>query len=171
MRSLSSALSTALGSPVQQPALLVEVAFSTTRRWCSFATTTWNSQTWTVEDVWVEDLQVAALQVQGTLVFGNSDDAAAALVLSEGVADRSIRLWGFDAAATATGDVVWLCDAVGAAVQIDPRQVRIALRHRAEMLLAPRTYITEAAFGTLLPEGTVLKINGRDFRMARRGAP
>lgn len=170
MKSISTALSAALGAPVQQPAVLVEVGFNTTRRWCSYATTTWNGQTWQAEDIAVEDLQVGALQVQGTLVFGNADDAAATLVLAEGVADRSVRIWAFDAAATGLNDVVLLAaDAVGASVQIDLRSVRVSLRHRCEMLLTPRTYVTDETLGPLVPEGTVLKINGKDYRMTRRG--
>ena len=170
MRSLASALATALGAPVQQPAILVEIAFATTRRWTSSAAVTWNSLSWTREDVALEGLQVQALQLQGTLVIGNADDGIGALVLAEDVADRAIRIWGYDAAATATGDVVPLCDAVGGAATIDENRVRISLRSPAELLLAPRTFVGPAAgFNNLLPGGTVLKINGRDLRLDRRG--
>lgn len=170
MKALSTALAAALGAPVQQPALLVEVAFTTTRRWSSFATLTWGGNTWTQEDVQLESLSVGALSVSGALLLGNGDDAAAALVLAEGVQDRAIRLWGYDAAATATNDVVWLADCVGSNATISPNAVRIELRHRAEMTLSPRTFINEGTFGALLPAGSVLKINGRDFTLARRDA-
>lgn len=168
MKALSTALSAALAAPVQQPAMLVEIAFATTRRWSSFADLTWNSQTWAKEDIQLEALQIGALELSGSLLLGNADDAAAALVLAEGVQDRAIRIWGYDAAATGATDVVWLADAVGAAATIGPAAVRIELRHRAEFMAAPRTFVNEAAFGQLLPAGTVLKINGRDFTVARR---
>lgn len=169
MKTLSSALSAALGAPVQQPAILVQAGFSTVRRWSSFATTTWNGQTWTKEDIQLDQLQVGALRVSGTLVVGNNDDGIGALVLAEGVQDRAITIWGYDAAATALGDVVWLCTAVGASAQVGLRDVRIALRHRSEFMQAPRTFVGPAAGITgLLPAGAALRINGIDYVLERR---
>lgn len=171
MRSLSAALSTALGAPVQQPALLVEIGYATPARYSSFATITWNGLTWTREDVAVEDLVVRALQVQGTLVIGNNDNAAGTAALAAGLVDRSIRLWGYDAAATATADVVWLADAVAGVTEISPRALRIQLRHPCELVTSPRTFVGPAAgFNTLLPAGTVLRINGLDVRLERQGS-
>jgi hypothetical protein len=169
MKSISSALSTALNAPVQQPAIFVQAGFSTVRRWSSFATATWNGQTWTREDVTVKDLEIDALMVRGALVIGNADDAAGNLVLSENPADIPITIWGYDAAATATADVVHLCDAVGAGARIDGRFVSINLRSPSEFTLAPRQFVGPATgFNTLLPAGTVLSINGISYRLERR---
>lgn len=169
MRTLSSALSTALAAPVQQPAILVEVGFSTPSRWSSFATLAWNGYTWMKEAIEVQGLAVQALTVSGSLVIGNGDDVAAALVLNEGVADRPIRIWGYDAAATALGDVVLLADAVGAAATIATDAVTITLRAPNEFTLAPRTFVNYAAgFAHLLPAGTVLKINGAAYKLGGR---
>lgn len=169
MRSLSSALSAALGAPVQQPALLVEIGYATPVRWSSFSTLTWSGNTWSKEDVSVQDLAVRALALEGQLVVGNADGAAGSQALTEGLTDRSIRLWGYDAAATESGDVVWLCDAVAGPVDITPREMRVALRHPCERVMAPRTYVGPAAgFATLLPAGTVLRINGNDVQLSRR---
>lgn len=173
MRTLSGALSAALGAAVQRPALLVEAQFSTTQRWSSMGTVTWSSQTWTGRDLRVEGLQVAALQVSGTLVLGNADDVAGTLALGQGVADKVIRIWGYDAATVsggtlASGDAVWLCDAVGSSASIGTTAVRIALRHRAEYVTVPRTLVLPAnGFNRLLPRGTVLRINGIDYKLDR----
>lgn len=170
MKTLSSPLTTALAAPVQRPGLLVQVGFSSPVRWCSYGAVTWNGLTWAAEDVSVESLQVDALRVSGTLVIGNADDVAGALVLSEGIADKTITLWSFDAGATALADVVWLCDAVGAGAEVGSEQVRINLRHRSEFGQAPRTFVNPAAgFNNLLPPQAVLRINGVDWRMSRRG--
>lgn len=170
MKSLSGALSAALGAPVQRPALLVQVDFSTVQRWSSMATLSWGGHSWTARNLRVEGLQVQALRVQGSLLLGNADGVAGALVLAQGVQDRAITLYGYDAAATASGDVVWLASAVGAAAQVGPGEVSIALRHRAEFTASPRTYVTyEAGFGQMLPPGTVVRINGVDVRLDRRG--
>jgi hypothetical protein len=168
MRGLSSALSTALGAAVQQPALLVEVAYASTVRWSSFGTIGWNGSTWDKEDVRVDGLSVRALDLAGTLIVGNADGAAGAQALAEGLTDRSIRLWGYDAAATSLGDVVWLADAIAGAVEITPLELRVTLRHPCASLVAPRTYVNPAAgFATLMPAGAVLRINGVDIQIER----
>lgn len=169
MRSLSASLSAALGAPVQRPALLVEAAFSVVYRWSSFADVTWNGARWFKEDITISGLAVDVMRIRGSLAIGNADDVIATLVLAEGVAGRRIRVWGYDAAATALADVVLLCDAVGAAAQIDGPRVSIGLRAPCEFTLSPRTTVGPAAgFTNLLPDGAVLQINGIALRLMRR---
>lgn len=169
MKSLSAALAAALGAPVQRPALLIEAGFNTVRRWSSFDTVAWSGHTWVAEAADVQGLQVQALRVQGTLLLNNLDGVAGALVLAEGVQDRSFRIYGYDAAATALADVVWLCDAVGAGAEVDDAEVSITLRHRSEFTFGPRTFVNPYnGFTQLQPAGTVLRINGLDYRLERR---
>jgi len=168
MKSLSSPHNTALGAPVTRPALLVQIDFATVRRWTSAGTVAWNSQTWTSYDVRVDGLAVEALRVSGTLAIGNLDDVIGGLVLSEGVQDRAITLYSYDAAATAAADVQWLCSAVGAGADISAREVRIALRHKSEFVASPRTFANAAAgFNNAMPPGTVVRINGVDYQFDR----
>ncbi len=169
MITLSGALSTALGGPVQRPAYLLQASFSTVRRWSSHGTIAWGGFTWAARDMTVEGLQVQALAIRGTVVLGNADDAAGALVLAEGVQDIPITIYGYDAGATASGDVVLLGRAVGATAEVGPMDVRVSLRHKAEFQQSPRTYCNAAAgFKTLLPAGTVIRINGVDIKLDRR---
>lgn len=170
MKTLTAALTTALGAPVQQPGLLIEAGFATVRRWSSRDTRSWNAQTWTAAPVRIDDLRIGALQVSGTLRLDNREGEFGALVLSEGVQDRAFRIWGFDAAAAATADVVWLCDAAGASAQVDDREVAVTLAHRAERTVAPRVFVgsDQAVLTQLLPAGTVLRINGQNYTLERR---
>lgn len=171
MITLSSALSAALGAPVQRPAYLLQAGFATVRRWSSHATVTWDGNTWTQHDMNVENLQVQALAVRGTIVLGNGDDIAGTLILAEGVQDRAMTIYGYDAGATGAADVVLLARAVGATAEVGPMDARISLRHRTEFQQAPRTYVNAAAgFKTLLPAGTVLRINGVDIKLDRRAS-
>jgi hypothetical protein len=168
MRTLSGPHTTAAGAAVTRPAVLVQIDFGTVRRWSSMATVSWSSQTWTAYDVRVENLVVEALRISGTLVVGNQDDVIGGLVLSEGIQDRAITIYGYDAAATASGDVQWLASAVGASAQIEADEVRIALRHKCEFTASPRTYVNQAAnFTQVMAAGSVLKINGIDYRLGR----
>lgn len=169
MKWLSTALSTAWAAPVQRPALLVEVGFSTVRRMSSFGTITWNGYTWNATALDVAGLVVLPFEVRGTLALDNRDGVAGALVLSQGSQDRTVRLWGYDAGATGTSDVLWLADAVGSVAMVSDTTVEIQLRHRSEFVQAPRVTCTpEAGFGNMLPAGTVLRINGQDLRLDRR---
>jgi hypothetical protein len=171
MKSRSATLIAAQAGPMQRPGVLVEINFGTTRRWSSAGTVAWNGHTWTAKHLRVDNLLVQPLRVSGALVIGNEDDEIGTLVLSEGVQDRRIVLWGFDAAALAdVADAVWLGEAVGGAVQVGAHEVRITLRHRTEFVESPRTYVNAAAgFNHMLPAGTVLRINGIDMRLERRG--
>lgn len=166
MRSLSTALSAALGASVTQPALLVQIDFSTPQRWSSYATRSWDGHTWLQWPLELRDLLVQAYDLSGQLVLDNRDDQAAALVLGEGVTDRAITLWGYDAAAPA--DVVWLASAVGGRAVVETGRVVVDLRHRCDGLLSPRTAVTPGSFGTLLPEGADLVINGQPLQLDRR---
>jgi hypothetical protein len=168
MKTLSSALQTALGAPVQRPAVLVEIAFSTVWRGTTGAAITWSGQSWPARDMSMAGLRVDALAVNGSVVIGNTDDAMAALLLNEGIADRPVKIWGYDAAATATADVVLLSgDSVGASFVLTEREARIDLRHRAELVVGPRTWLTPENFGPMLPAGATLRINGVDYTLSR----
>lgn len=116
----------------------------------------------------IDDLVVDALRVSGALVLDNSDDVAGTLVLGEGINDRAITIWGYDAQATGSADVVWLASAVGAGALVSEREVRIELRHRTEFTVSPRTYANaEAGFSNLLGAGTTLRINGIAYQLDR----
>jgi hypothetical protein len=169
MRTLSGPLTTALAAPVQRPALLVSIGFSTVSRYSSMATLSWNGFAWNQGDVAVEGLQVDALRVSGSLVIGNVDDVIGGLILSQGIQDKAISIYGYDAAATAAGDVVWLATCVGASAQVDRNYARINLRHKSEFVNTPRTFVNSGAgFTQMLAPDTTLRINGMDIILERR---
>lgn len=169
MRTLSTPLSNALAAAVQRPGLLVSIGFSTVQRYSSAGTISWNGFTWTAANIRVGELEVGALTVSGTLSIGNLDDAIGTLILAQGIQDKAISIYAFDAAATATADVVWLATAVGASAQLSATEARIALRHKSEFVNSPRTYVNAAGnFNQLLAAGTALRINGIDLTLERR---
>jgi hypothetical protein len=164
MKPVTPAQQAAHTGPVQRPGLLVEIHFSTVRRWSSRGQITWGGYTWAPRDVRADSLRVQPLQVAGTLLLAGAE--ATALVLAEGVQDRLVRLYSFDAGVP--GEALWLCDAVGAGAQVGDGVARVSLRHRAEYTASPRVYVTPAAgFTHLQPAGTVLRINGMDYRLER----
>lgn len=168
MRSLSSALLTALGGSVTRPAYLVHIGWNVPVRLSSHGTVSWNGYTWSAADLSVDGVRVGAGAVSGQLVLGNLDDVYGALVLNEGVADVPVTLYGFDAAATASGDMALLGECVGGEAEITVETVTIALRDPASFLFGPRQFIGPATgFTQLIAAGKVLNINGQSYRIAR----
>jgi hypothetical protein len=160
MRTLSGALTTALGGPVQRPAWLVQIVMpSSTLRFSSYGTLSWGGFTWTAVDLDISSLRIGALEARGDLVFGNVDDAFGATFLNDSPSDRPVTIYGYDAGATAAADPVLLAEVVGGGASIGTREVRVSLR----AIVAPAF-----GFNTLLPAGRTLVINGISFRLERR---
>ena len=170
MRTLSFALNTAYGNPVQKPAWLVQIDLTSPLYLCSFAAVSWNSLSWSAADVNVSGLRVGALKVTGSLVLGNADDTYGAIALNEGFTDKRIRIWGYDASISspAVGDPVLVCDAVGAGADVGTDYVRVALRDSCEYRMGPRAVVSPAfGFGRYLPAGRTLTINGVSYVLER----
>ena len=99
---------------------------------------------------------------------GPRNDAIGALLLNEGVADRTIMVYGYDAAATDTADVVHLVTCAGGAATISHDRVTISLRAATEYTSAPRDFVNAAAgFTYMVPAGTQLRINGQVYKVER----
>lgn len=166
MKTLAAAISAALSAPVTTPAVLVQIDFSTPQCWSSYQERTWSGRTWFARPLEVQNLVVQAYSLSGELLLGNHDDQAAALVLGEGITDRLITIWGYDAAAP--DDVVWLATAIGGSAALLPERVVVNLRHPTDGLMSPRTYIEPETWGPVLPEAASLIINGQPLQLDRR---
>lgn len=117
MRSLSSPTLSAVAQTITEPRWFLQIDFSTVLRLCTNGTTSWNSQTWTDGAFDVGGLTWDSSIVQNvTLAFKDLDQSIAALVLSQEIADLPIKLWVFDAKATATADPVLVFDGAGSGV-------------------------------------------------------
>jgi hypothetical protein len=165
MKTLGSLISSALGRPVVTPSVYVQIGFSTPSRWTDGPTTDWNGFTWTHRDIDVRDLQAQAYTLSGTLVLGNADNVAGALATTERFMDRAITIWGYDRAAPT--DAVWLCNALGGGAIVGWDEVSVALRHPCDGMVSPRSFINGPEFGSCLPDGAVIRINGIDLRIER----
>lgn len=169
MKTLSAALQAAHAGVIQQPAWLVEIAFSTPLRLSSHSDVTYGGNTYTAGAIDVSRVSVAATRVGGSLVIGNADDLAGTLVLTEGVADRAIYIYGYDAAATDSADIVAMVSCVGGRAQVSTDRVVIDLRDSAEYTATPRQFVNQSAgFTYLLPAGASLKLNGQTYKIERR---
>lgn len=168
MKTLSSALTTALGGVLQQPAWLAYIGWSTPARLSSFSTVSYGGNSFVAADVDVSKVRVEGLRVAGALRLGNADDMFASLALNEGVAGKTVRIYGYDAqAAAADEDFVLLVDCVGGRATIDESQVSIELRPQTAYAYSPRSYVSAPAFTNVVPAGTSLTINGQTYKIER----
>lgn len=174
-RPLSSALLAAIGGDGTEPGYFVEILFDTPLHLCSRGTIAWSGTTWTGWDMRVDGLDVDGAQSSqsGTLVLGNADLSIGALVLGEGVSERTINIWKFYGAAPDAADAVHVFAGVGDEAAIDPDagvvQISLALAG-GETLYAPRHYITpEQGFSILPAPGTVIPWGGENFVLRAEG--
>ena len=106
----------------------------------------------------------------GTLRLDNSSGAYSVVALDEGVADVPIKVWAYDAAATATADPVQIFDGVGDSCDIMPDAVTLRVTSkRSRSLYAPRAYITQdAGFSIVPPEGRTIEWGGDRYTFQRQ---
>lgn len=168
MRTISSALNTALGKTVTQPGWLVFVNWPTPVRLSSLGTVTYGGQTFSAANVDVSNLRMDGMKVSGSISLGNADNGYGSLVLTYGIAGTQIKVWGFDGDAVASDDdFVFMADAVGGKSKINLDKVAIDLRDSTAFVYSPRTYVTAPTFTYLIPAGTILKINDQTFKVER----
>lgn len=167
MKTLSGALSTALGYPVTQPGWLVSIEWPVVSRLSSRGTVSYDGQTWTAAEVDVGSVTLAGLNVGGALRLGNADGAFGALMLSYGVAGVPITIIGYDGAATASADFVPLVVCRAGEADIDVDRCSIALRGPLAGRHSPRARIGQPTFTHLLPAGSTLSINNQSYMVER----
>lgn len=109
MISLSGAMITALGRTISEPGLFVRLGFSTPLYLTDRSARSWNSQTWTGADIAVSDFRAEnGILQRCTLDVVDSSNAIGTLLLSQNAPDLKVKVWYYDASATATSDPVLL---------------------------------------------------------------
>lgn len=175
-RTLVGTTSSGVGAAVTAPGYFIEITWaSSTGRYSTRGTLTWNSQTWTATDVRVSGLATDAgsPSIGGALRFGNADLAIGTLILSDGVAGRAIRIWAFYGDSNpGASDPVLLFDGIGDGAALDDvGSATIELAQSGGVTLyVPRLYMTQAAgFNWLPADGQIVEFNGERIRLTPEG--
>lgn len=114
-----------LQASATRPGYLLEIGFSTTYRFSSRGTLSWNSQTWTSLP-FVPTLSGDAANGQRlSVTMPNHDNAIGSLLLLDDIANRIVKLWVFTGDSPAAGDVVQVFAGEGDGYQLDIRTARI----------------------------------------------
>jgi hypothetical protein len=173
MRTLPAALLTAFGYAVQKPAYLLYIGWSSSPMYfSSFDTVTFLGQPWLRGGFDVGGVQMSEVTVSGSLKMDNADDLLSSYILGEGVSDKTIRIYGYDASSVSGGvladtDAVLMIECVGGKAVIGKERVTITLRNSPAFAYTPRQYVKPPTFTNLIPAGTRLTINGQDYEIKR----
>lgn len=171
MRTLSAPTDTATQATITTPAYFVRLGFSTVVRLSSRGDQSWDSQTWTGGRLG----KIGGLSwdgkggQRGTLEIINTDIVYSALVLNEGVADRTAEIWKFYGDNPALSDPVKVFDGVMDEADIGADFVRITLiGENARTLYSPRRFIGPATgFNHLSPAGRKITWGGQPIELKR----
>nr|SPS06208.1 protein of unknown function [Candidatus Nitrotoga fabula] len=149
---------------ITTPAYFVEIAFSTVLRLSSRGDQLWNGYTWTGGRLG----KVQAGNTGGQIELMNSDLLSGALVLTEGIADRAIRVWTFEG--DNPGSAVMIFAGVGDKAEIRADRVRITLvTENRRTLYSPRRFVgAVSGFNHLLPAGTKVSWGGQTLILDRK---
>lgn len=162
-RALTGTLPAQVASTITTPAWLVEIAFSMPLRLSSRGDQSWDGQAWTGGRLG----KVALSESSGGLEIINTDLAAGALAMNEGVADRPVKVWAFYG--DNPTDVIAVFDGVGDGVEVGPDRIRITLQaENRRALFSPRRFIgPSAGFNRLIPAGTRISWGGQTITLER----
>lgn len=171
-RDTTSALDAELVKDRTTPAHFIELGFSSPVRISTRGTRTWNGNTWTAGGAAVAvSYDANSAKLSGTLTLNDPDGALTALILLEGIAGRTVRIWKYYGADPAPEDPEELFAGVGDNATVEPRvskpTVTIVLSQRpANAVYCPRRYMTRAAGFSILPvAGRVIAFNGELFKL------
>lgn len=169
MRTLNGTLITELGLTITRPGYLVEIGFSTTLRLSTLGDISYNGYTWVSSDIKVSGLKRDERGNQaGSLSIGNADLAFGALLLNEGIADKSVKVWSVWAGAPSYAQLEF--DGIGDDADMVGLRVSVKLATDARRYAySPRRFIAPATgFNVLLPAGTKMAIGGTSIVLERR---
>lgn len=171
MRTIAPAADAALSATITQPIALIEIGFAPTSRLSTAGDVSWGGYAWSgAQRVAVSGLSADGSGSQSARVqIGNADLAFGALVLGQGVADRSVRIWTGDAGALGDDDLVLAFSGVIASAEVTPDAVTLSLvAQGSRTLFAPRRFIgASAGFTRLIPAGTQIKVGSTTYTLER----
>lgn len=165
MRELSANLEASVAQTVTTPAFLIQIDFSTVLRLSSRGDQSWDGNLWTGGRLG----KIQASSDGGQVEIMNSDLAAGALVLNEGISDRPISIWQFYGDNPDLADAVQIFSGVGDSAEIAHDRIRIKLTAgNRRTLYSPRRFINSVSgFNNLLPAGTRITWGGETFTLER----
>lgn len=169
MRAISGALATRLIATATAPGYLVELGFSTTQRWSTRGTITWNSLSWTGIDfsATYQPGSKGAQSDRATISLNNHDNTIGTLLLSSNFSGLTCKLYFFDGDAPASDEVTQIFEGVGDVFTLTPFKATMSFASKGQDILKlPYTRIARNSIrDEITPPGTVVFWNGERYEI------
>lgn len=158
-RTLTSHNTTETGKIITEPYYLIEMGFGTTLYYSTLKTITIESVTWSASRATkLNSLKTDSTGHQnGSLTIEDSDSIISVLILGEGCAGKSIKIYQAYGSPTANSDLILLCDGEMDESTIKTDSVSIKFFSLNTTRYSPNIYITKPDFNYVPPAGTVIK--------------
>lgn len=166
MRTLADAIATEVALTYTRPGYLLEFGFSTPIRISTLGTLAWDGHTWLGGQK--VDVQGLGWSMSATprVAIGNLDLAFGAVVLGEGAADKSVKIWAVYAGAP--DDAVPLFDGVADMAEVGDMVVMTLAQRGSRTLYSPRRFVgPSAGVNHLRPENTRITLGGATYVLQR----
>ena len=169
MKTLSAALDAALAQTITQPGHLVRIDFATPLYLSSRGQVVFAGNTFVAADIRVSGIRSDGRgRSGGELTWGNADLAASALLLGEGIADKRVRVWSFDATETGAENILPAFDGVGDSARIGQPCVVQLTSEGSSVAFSPRRFVGPGTgFNHLSAAGRVIRIGGDTLTLER----
>lgn len=166
MRTLSTALAAEAALTITSPGYLVELGFSTPVRLSTLGDISWGGHTWlSGYKIEVQGLGWS-LSAQPKIALGNLDLTFGALVLNEGAADKSVKIWAVYAGAPS--DAVALFDGVADTAEIGDAVILSLAQRGSRTLYSPRRFVgPSSGINHLRPANTRISLGGATYVLQR----
>lgn len=185
MRTLETAVETAIAEPVTTPGYIGEILFPSPTQPFRFATkgaTNWyrpkvgggtELNVFPSRDVAVRNIVPDFSGGSGSIDVADGDNGLSATILNHGVADMTINIWEVYSTAPGTDDPVQLFGGVGDEATFDPYSGRVTITlalANSSTTFCPRLRITPAnGFNHLPAAGTLFTWNGEVYELQGEG--
>lgn len=170
MKTLSAPLGAAVANAITRAGHLVKFWFATPVCISSRGQVSFGGDTFVAADVRVSGIkQDGRGRSGGQVTLGNGDLTWSALILGEGVADKRIQVWAFDAAATGPADIMPIFDGVGDSAKVGQPCVVRLVNEGSQAAFSPRRFVgVGTGFNHLSPAGRIIKIGADTMTLERR---
>lgn len=168
---LPAALSTELAKTVTTPLYLIQIGFTPVVRYSTRGDVSYNGQSWL--DIGASVDRITADSVRGrvaTITLSNHDDAVSALILAQGIREKTCQIWQAYSATSPipTDQIIQVFN--GYLVEVPQVNTIVTLVANAlpeSVTLTPRFRITPPTANHLPPPGTKIAWNGETFVLER----
>lgn len=172
-KQLSAQMGSAVNSRVTRPGYFILIEGSTTFRWCTRGSTSWNGFSWAQHPVKVMGAGSSGNGVGSpSLEITDMSGATTGSALAGDFKDAKVHIWIMDGGALGNTDPVLTFSGAVSSVRGIGAEMTVTLGlavAKVSALFSPRlTYGPSIGANSLVPRGTVIKVGTKEYTVERR---